>query len=161
MSQSRSRAWLRRVAGFSCDGGLRLAPSKIALAFAVTVVACGQGSPVAPPSSSSFSAKGTPLRAPPDVRAAFVGTGSRVVISWDYGSGLYNSTGMAGYLVQRAPDPAGPWGIHGFTQETKIGDILSAGQRYCYRVIAVSSSSSRLDSPPSLALCIAASAPGS
>lgn len=132
--------------------------SKVALALAVSVAACSERSPVAPPSASNFSATVTPLSAPTDLRAEFVGTSGGVVISWTYRSGPYNTTGISGFLVERALNPAGPWSIHGFTRDTNIGDALSADQRYCYRVTALASSSASLDSPPSGALCIAASA---
>lgn len=132
--------------------------SKVALALAVSVAACSERSPVAPPSASNFSATVTPLSAPTDLRAAFVGTGGEILISWTFSSSPYDATSVSGFLVERAVDPAGPWSIHGFTRDNHIGDTLSADQHYCYRVAALAASSSKLDSPPSRALCIAASA---
>lgn len=124
--------------------------SNVALAMAISVVACSE-SPVVPRQASNSSGPETPLSAPTDLRAALVGTAGGVVISWT-GSG-------GGFLVERALDPAGPWSVHGFTRAHNIGDALSADQRYCYRVAAVGSRSV-LNSPASATLCITRDAQG-
>lgn len=128
--------------------------SKVALALAFSVTACSERSPVGPQSASGFTATAMPLPAPTALRAAFVGADGDVFISWTQDYLPHSTTGVSGFLVERALDPGGPWSIHRFTRDHTSDDTLGADQSYCYRVTALASSSSTLNSPPSRALCI-------
>ena len=124
-------------------------PNLSRLALLLTVVtACG-GEVVAPPSVTYPSATVTPLAPPTDLRASLLSDAGDVLITWSYGS---RSGDNFGFLVERAPDSMGPWSTLIFTRETSVGDTLN-GKRNCYRVAAVSSSSS-LDAPRSNAVCV-------
>ena len=121
-----------------------------------TVSACSARSISGPQPTSDFGGTETQLFAPTYLHATFVGTDGKVIISWTEGS----ANNVSGFLVERALDLAGPWGIHGFTRTSDIGDVLAPAQHYCYRVAALAISSSNLNSLVSAPLCIVRSAQG-
>jgi hypothetical protein len=92
------------------------------------------------------------LPAPTELRAYFASLDGDVVISWSYRS---DANAIAGFDVERALDPDGPWTLPHFTRATSMADVLSDGLSHCYRVTAVAVLGSDLKSAPSAPLCIA------
>lgn len=123
--------------------------SRLALALAVSVAACGERSLVGPGSQSSVNVPPTLLPSP-EVSVYFPPSVQLIVVSWTY-TPSSNALDASGFLVEHATHEVGPWSSLGLTTKYSMVDGLDAGERSCYRVTAVTSNP---DSPASRPLCV-------